>query len=556
MIRIFGQTDKLFVSNGDLVINPLKAKVHKEDNGDYYLNIETGIEYVDYLVEGNIIVVPTPQGDQAFRVSNVIKTKSRLASKCYHVFYDSQNYLIEKSNVVNKSCNDALTQLNGATEPQSEFTVSSDVATVDSYDCVRQSLYEAIQTVLEKWGGHLVRDNFSIQIKASIGQDNGVVVQYKKNLKEISCSENWDNVVTKILPVGKDGIMLNALNSHADIYITSSTQYDIPYTKTVTFDQNDIQQEDYWTESAYITALVNDLRSKATDYLNANCIPQVNYTLKANLERITDVGDIVEVIDDRLNVHLMTNVIGFDYDCIAGSYTEVEFGTFSKTMSGFANTLTSNIEKKTNQAIAEQVSIVNGHSAEMVTNPAKKPYSYGEFVIFNNIFCKVIQPIAQGDDFVIGLDGNLIETTLGDQIKGISTDIVNSIYPVGSIYMSVNSTSPAILFGGTWSQIKDTFLLSCGDTYTAGDTGGEATHKLTSTEMPSHRHSLEYSTDGGSTYTTATLGRTGSTQATKNLAMGDSIASGYTVRVKATGGSVAHNNMPPYLAVYMWQRTA
>ena len=62
---------------------------------------------------------------------------------------------------------------------------------------------------------------------------------------------------------------------------------------------------------------------------------------------------------------------------------------------------------------------------------------------------------------------------------GLSTlvsKIFDSIYPVGSIYMSVNSTSPETLFGGTWVQIKDTFLLSAGDTYTAGNTGGSATH--------------------------------------------------------------------------------
>ena len=53
---------------------------------------------------------------------------------------------------------------------------------------------------------------------------------------------------------------------------------------------------------------------------------------------------------------------------------------------------------------------------------------------------------------------------------------IDDIYPVGSIYMSVNNTSPSTLFGGTWEQIKDTFLLSAGNTYTAGNTGGSATH--------------------------------------------------------------------------------
>ena len=351
MIRVFGQTDTSFLSNGDVVLSPLKAKVHKKDNGDYYLDLETGLEYVDYFIEGNIVVANTPTGDQAFRIGNVTKSKSKLVSKCWHVFYDSENYLIADSYVVNKTCNDALDHLNSATEPQSEFTTISDVMTVDSYRCVRTSLYEAIQTVLERWGGHLVRDNFNIGIRATIGQDNGVTVQYKKNLKDITCQENWDNVVTNLLPVGKDGLLLNALDPSADLYVTSDVQYDLPYTKTVTFSQDDIVEEDYPTEEDYTQALVNDLYMQALEYLEANSVPMINYTLKANLEKVTDIGDVVEVIDDRLGVNMMTSVIGFVYDCIFEKYTEVEFGNFTRNISGLINNITVSV----NQNVTEQV---------------------------------------------------------------------------------------------------------------------------------------------------------------------------------------------------------
>ena len=359
MIRVFGQTDTSFLSNGDCVLSPLKAKVHKQDNGDYYLDLETGLEYVDYFVEGNIVVANTPTGDQAFRIGNVTKTKSKIVSRCYHVFYDSENYLIADSYVVDKNCNDALDHLNSATEPQSEFTTISDVATVDSFRCVRQSLYEAIQTVLERWGGHLVRDNFNRGIRATIGQDNGIVVQYKKNLKDITCQENWDGVVTKLLPVGKDGLLLNAIDPDADIYVTSATQYDLPYTKTVSFTQDDINKDDYESEEAYTQALVSDLMMQALEYVEANSVPQVNYTLKANLEKVTDIGDVVEVIDDRLGVNMMTNVIGFEYDCIFGQYTEVEFGNFTNTLSDLVGNITASVDKNVAEQIQDATSQVN-----------------------------------------------------------------------------------------------------------------------------------------------------------------------------------------------------
>ena len=355
MIKVFSQTDKIFSSNGDVVLHPLRAKVHKEDNGDYYLDLVTSLEYADYLQTGNIIVANTPQGEQAFRISNPTKTRTKVEIKAWHVFYDSKNYLIADSYVVDKDCNDALDHLNSATEPESEFTTLSDINLQNSYRCVRSSLYEAIQTVIERWGGHLVRDNFEIQIRNNIGQDNGVTVQYKKNLKEITCEENWDNVVTKILPVGKDGILLNALDESADIYITSETQYPIPYTKTVSFEQ-DIEQEDYQVDGetdmqSYQQALIDDLTDQAQTYLDNNCVPNVNYTLKANLERVTDIGDTIQVIDDRLGLNLLTNVIAFEYDCILEKYTEIEFGNFKQTLSGLVSNITSSVDQTISDAV-------------------------------------------------------------------------------------------------------------------------------------------------------------------------------------------------------------
>ena len=124
------------------------------------------------------------------------------------------------------------------------------------------------------------------------------------------------------------------------------------------------------------------------------------------------------------------------------------------------------------------------------------------------------------------------------------SDLLNLIYPVGSIYMSINSTNPSNLFGGTWEQIKDRFLLACGDTYKNGATGGEATHTLTIDEMPSHSHKLLSNTTQGSSDTISILSTFQGSD--ENAAFRHS---GYV------GGSKAHNNMPPYLAVYMWKRT-
>ena len=354
MIKIFGATDKIYTSNGDIVLPSIKAKVHKALNGDFYIDLEAPLTYVDYLVSNNIIVANTPQGEQAFRITNVDKTKSKIKCKAWHVFYDTKNYLIQDSRVENRDCNYALDYFNSNTDNTSPFTTLSNITALNTLYCVRISLYEAIKQVLNRWGGYLVRDNWNIKIMSSIGQDNGVVIRYQKNLKDITAKYNWDSVCTKILPVGKDGLLLNALDETQDVYLYSDTQYEIPYTKTVAFNQ-DISEDDYKDEQgvvdeeAYKQALLDDLRLQAENYLSQNSLPKVNYTLSANVEKVSDVGDTIEVIDERLNIDILTNIISYEYDCILEQYTQLEFGNFTQTL----NNLLTNITNQTNTAIQE-----------------------------------------------------------------------------------------------------------------------------------------------------------------------------------------------------------
>ena len=430
MIKLFQPTDKLYSTNGDKIILPVKAKVHKEDNGDYYLDLEASLDYVNDLVEGNILVATTPQGEQAFRITNPQKTRKKITVKAYHVFYDSENYLIQDSYVVDKNCNDALAHLNAATDTTSPFTMYSNIGTADSYRCVRSSLYEAIQVVLERWGGHLVRNNWDIKILDEIGSDNGVTVRYAKNLKDITCQENWDNVVTKLLPTGEDGIMLNSLDDEVDPYVypSSSISYDIPYTKTIAF-QQDIDDEPYkdgegnFNEQAYKEALIADLRAQAQAYIDFNCIPQINYTLKANLERITDIGDTVEVIDERLNLDLLTNIIAFDYDCIFGQYTELEFGNFKKKLSNLTQNITN--------TVVEQITVGSGQSISSLE-----------------------AELQQAQDEIMGVLGNGFVIYNGDQILVVDTlpkETAHNVIRINNGGIGFSSTGINGTFTSAWT---------------------------------------------------------------------------------------------------------
>lgn len=120
----------------------------------------------------------------------------------------------------------------------------------------------------------------------------------------------------------------------------------------------------------------------------------------------------------------------------------------------------------------------------------------------------------------------------------------SSIFPVGYIYISTDTKSPAELFGGTWERIKDKFLLAAGDTYVNGTTGGESEVKLTIDQMPRHNHAIEM-TSGGVAY-----------QVERVPFGNQSVWGNSNLPIKPTGGDKPHNNMPPYLAVYVWKKVA
>lgn len=128
----------------------------------------------------------------------------------------------------------------------------------------------------------------------------------------------------------------------------------------------------------------------------------------------------------------------------------------------------------------------------------------------------------------------------------------DKIYPIGSIYISASGTNPHDLFGGTWEQLRDRFLLGCG-TKENGAIGGEENHTLTVAESPSHNHRDLYWGDGTSSQFGVNRSSGGGLWGFDYWSTGPncSEANFYTNYV---GGNQAHNNMPPYLAVYMWKR--
>lgn len=147
-----------------------------------------------------------------------------------------------------------------------------------------------------------------------------------------------------------------------------------------------------------------------------------------------------------------------------------------------------------------------------------------------------------------GYINTLLNPAIENLVQDVKDSILNKTYPVGSIYMSTNSTSPANIFGGTWEIIKDRFLLSAGDDYTSGQTGGEKEHRLERSELPNYVLGFKgVSWVGGHNGGVAIANR--QSEFAQNAWKGEQ-------SIDLGGGGEAHNNMPPYLVVNMWKRTA
>lgn len=300
-------------------------------------------------------------------------------------------------------------------------------------------------------------------------------------------------------------------------------------------------------------------------------------------------NDLKELINNN-KAAIPKNLSQLTADSTHRVVTDTQINTWNNksNFSGNYNDLSNKptIPSKTSQLTNDSRFIQNGETVSLdkqliftdTVNPYIKMFSDDKYLFIQAYDSKLML----GDP----LKGLHIEMATGNTItknnlkvegslvyKG--KELVDLIYPVGSIYMSVNSTNPETLFTGTkWSKIEGKFLLGSSSSYGLGTSGGESTHKLTTNEMPSHTHtftgnSSTTSSDGAHThkyqkpYMTAKQVMGGSGSRFTNFESVDTTSAGahtHTVTASgtnsSTGGGVAHNNMPPYVAVNIWKRTS
>ncbi|MFS0483204.1 phage tail spike protein [Corynebacterium striatum] len=366
MLTVHAPTATTFTATGEGVLDPdlIDARVVEELGGAYQLTIVYPADgpLASQLAVEAIIAAPVPGTTirQGFRIHEVTTSLDGLLEvTAFHLFYDLSGNFIADTFVVNKTPKAALDQLlRSATTPHRFTATSSDTATRASARVVRMNLAAAIMdqgsdnTFASRWAGELTRDNWHIHHAATRGADRGVVIRDRKNLTGYSSTVDLTSVVTRIVPVGFDGITL------PELYVDSPRvdHYVIPHIKVVRYpdikaiaDADNPREDEVPLPQAHAL-----LRQAAKTEFTTNHVdtPAASYTVSfvdlastaeyadlAELETVL-LGDTVTVQHADLGVSLSARVVGYEYDPLQQAYVSVELGSVAGKFTSITRTIT------------------------------------------------------------------------------------------------------------------------------------------------------------------------------------------------------------------------
>ncbi|WP_241752566.1 phage tail spike protein, partial [Bacillus thuringiensis] len=336
MITLYKPNETDFTHNGigALDKNIYNATVEEELNGlflfsfRYPLFAPRGLE-----IEGmSIIKVPTPDGEQLFRVAAPKVSMGEITAQCYHIFYDLTENLIEDIFAETTNGNGAMNRMSAGCQYKHPFQFYSDVPKVASARIVRKNPVEALldssqdNSFVNRWGGELKRDNFDVKMLQNRGMDRGVVIRHKKDLLGYEGNVDWKSPITRIMPQGFDGLFL------PEKYVDSPliNKYPHPKIKVVEFKhikaaigENADDEDAVPLEEAYRL-----LRQAAKDMFAIQKVdqPKANYNVTfqelSQTEEYKDykhlqsvyMADTVTVEHQEDGIDIKAKVIAYKYD--------------------------------------------------------------------------------------------------------------------------------------------------------------------------------------------------------------------------------------------------
>lgn len=375
MIKIFDASDREFNTAGNIAIEPLKCiETHKKSLNGWYIDVELSIKYKDYIKQDKLCVIETKSklNPQAFRIKKIEYQTKKIIFQAQHVMFDSEDYFLLDVRPTNLNGINALDYINKRTDNVSPFTFFSNVENINTAYFVRKSLLEGLSIIEERWGGAFDADNWNISFLQNVGHDNGETIIYGKNMQSMEIYEDWSNVVTKLYPVGYDGLML------PEKYLESDIKYDVPYTRTIDF-ETEIEFEEHTEEK-----LIKELRFNAEKYVEENKYPKVSYTVNSNINSNMEIGDTIQVLHPLVSIK--TEVLEYEYDSISKKIKTLTFGNFSRDVKTKFNNIKNTINQL-NEIVSNQMAVINNQT-NLINSLNKNGYVYiddNEILILDQI---------------------------------------------------------------------------------------------------------------------------------------------------------------------------
>lgn len=409
---LYNKSETTFTHNGvGLLSEAVKATVTEERNGSYELSLQYPItgRFYSEITEGAIIKAKANETSepQLFRIYKSSKPINGIVTySAEHISYDLNGIPLLGFSIKNATPQMALTKaIEGAALP-CPFTAYSNISTLNSTEIltpcsVRALLGGQTGSLLDVWGGEYEFDNFTVKLYLHRGKDNGVVIEYGKNLKDLKQESNIAECYTHLMPYAVYTVQDESGNSEEKyVYLAEKV---IPLTEAEDIGHNKafiMDFSDRFGDNEEITE--EKLRAKATAYAAAADLgtPKVNITVSfvqlwqteeykniAPLERVK-LCDTVTVRFSKLGVAATSKVIKTVYNSLQEKYESVTLGD---AKSSFANTVNkqqeaiqeikSSVKKgqaeateQLKKAIANATSLITGHSGGyVVLNPAEKP---------------------------------------------------------------------------------------------------------------------------------------------------------------------------------------
>ncbi|HEL1931419.1 TPA: phage tail protein [Streptococcus suis] len=382
MICLYAAEESLFEHNGLGILDNDLKKCHVEEliNNLYTLTAQYPLwaKFGKLIRNGMIIKAPTPNGDQLFRIYQSKPSMGMLEIHAFHIFYDLAFNFVEDTNIVSKSGQAWLQQLSQNTQYSHPFTFFSDISKVAGSRVVRKNCVEILlntsldNSFVNRFGGEILRDNFKVYFNRAIGENRGFKIRHKKNLKGYTANIDDKSVITRIMPIGFDGLLL------PEKYVDSPRIRDYPFPRIgkVEVDVKAAVGENADAKDAVpLNEAYTKMRTLIKEQFGVIDVPTCSYEVDfvelsktkeyadfQNLETVR-IGDTVTVSHDEDGFYVEAKVIRYEYDSLAGSLLRIEAGQFESRSSNNSINQQRSIEQQ-----LEDVKIETSNMVQVAAN--------------------------------------------------------------------------------------------------------------------------------------------------------------------------------------------